>query len=105
MLFKLNAVDVIGVDLEGRFCANKEIRSNGSASAAMKNPFASIIMIITIMIIKLNTFYIFFVQFFERTNSEKNNIFEEEKLLNHEFCALIRHQTNITKKLESPLLP
>ena len=63
MLFKLNAVDVIGVDLEGRFCANKEIRSNGSASAAMKNPFASIIMIITIMIIKLNTFYIFFFNF------------------------------------------
>ena len=60
MLFKLNAVDVIGVDLEGRFCANKEIKSNGSASAAIKNPYASIIMI---MIIKLNIFYIFFCNF------------------------------------------
>ena len=71
MLFKLNAVDVIGVDLEGRFCANKEIKSNGSASAAIKNPYASIIMIIMIMIIKLNTFYIFFCNFLREKNCEK----------------------------------
>ena len=68
MLFKLNAVDVIGVDLEGRFCANKEIRSNGSASAAIKNPYASIIMI---MIIKLNTFYIFLCNFLREQIMEK----------------------------------